>query len=137
MYVTHFLLSHYIHMPIQRFVDRDMFMQYVGGGIGHKSTWPTRVRQENNDKPEGSGLGGIVDDLDCDAEDRTEVMEPLTGEDDEANYDEEEDHGDSDEERDYGYANEGDGDKDETEMVEDEVEDLGPEDGEDNWEADE
>jgi len=26
----------YAHLPVYRFVDRDMFMRYRGGGIGHK-----------------------------------------------------------------------------------------------------
>src|SRR5271170_5965882 len=114
-----------------------MFMRYLGGGIGHKSTWPTRANKvhddvlEHNNDPEDGQVDTVPEELN--------EPEAVTGEGDESNYDEEEsDHGNSDEERDYGYGyTRDDRDDEEEDGEKDEDEDLGPEDGEDNWEPDE
>jgi hypothetical protein len=36
--VPQLIITHVVRLPFARFVDRDMFMRFRGGGIGHKST---------------------------------------------------------------------------------------------------
>lgn len=118
-------------------------MRYLGSGIGHKSTWPSSDRQQSQDHDDDQvhedNLGNDDEPEDGQAfNDAVEGGVIELGDDDEENYNEDLDQGDSDEEHDYGYVNDVDVDNDDDENGEtDEDEDLGPEDGEDNWEADE
>lgn len=100
---------------MNRFVDRDMFMRFRGGGIGHKAMWDALAKiskefhnlfDDGDDEPIASG-GNI--NINEDEED-----------DDEGEDSQEEDDGD-----------ETDEDKAEDEVDGDE---LGPEDGEETWE---
>ncbi|GBE82229.1 hypothetical protein SCP_0406120 [Sparassis crispa] len=108
-------LFYYVNM----FFDRDMFMRYLGGGVGHKGT--------------GITLPMVGDGMDIDddkSDDDKQSVDCLVQDKDEGQIGQEED--------DYGYR---DSDDDEDEQGtggegsdHEEVEDLGPEDGEDGEE---
>ncbi|PSR76359.1 hypothetical protein PHLCEN_2v8499 [Hermanssonia centrifuga] len=129
------------------FVDRDMFMRFLGGGIGHKATrLIVKISEtlkmffvyEDQASREAAGSHSVEDfepeaQVDEDEEDeaaeddeQAELPEEEEDEEDEAEAEAEEDI--QLEEDDYGYA------FDEVELEEEEEEeekDLGPEDGED------
>ncbi|KAH7920814.1 hypothetical protein BV22DRAFT_980352, partial [Leucogyrophana mollusca] len=48
-----------IHSPYYRFVDRDMFMRYRGGGIGHKATRHWDAMLQRDDQVPASAGGDI------------------------------------------------------------------------------
>lgn len=57
------------HLPFARFVDRDMFMRFRGGGIGHKSTQErTQVFEQQSHvlPPEDDEI--VVDGIDSEEE---------------------------------------------------------------------
>jgi hypothetical protein len=106
------------------FPDRDMFMRYLGGGVGHCSPASIPIYEEcDDDDMDMEALpprhGGTTNDGPLE-DDEDEVWESDFGEDND--NDEVEDEDGSDTDRPYGSDR-------------DEDEDLGPEDGED--EADE
>jgi hypothetical protein len=92
-----------------RFVDRDMFMRFHGGGVGHMATntFRSTVYQDNN--PAAS-----TNDVD------TSTAENAVIDNEDARLAEEED---------YGYSIE----DDEDEGDDEEVDDMGAEDGEEPW----
>jgi hypothetical protein len=93
---------------LARFVDRDMFMRFRGGGIGHKAT---RDR-----------MAGVSHSPAASEEETDEIV---VDEDEDEESDSEEEHSDSDENIDS------DQDTDDDDNGE---ENLGPEDGEEGWE---
>jgi hypothetical protein len=108
------------------FVDRDMFMRYLGGGVGHQNMQQSSVGTEQ------------LDAMDLDEEDAETEEDPIHGVDhseqeaQQGDYDDMEDEsGDGDEDEDEEEEEE------EEEETEDEDEDLGPEDGEDDDAEDE
>jgi hypothetical protein len=96
-----------------RFVDRDMVMRFMGGGIGHKATnaftqafaREARNLSMNDDPPDDENLG----------------------------EDKDEEAGDSEVE-DYGYVIESEAEQGHGDEEDAEDEDLGGEDGEEPWE---
>ncbi|GBE85521.1 hypothetical protein SCP_0800380 [Sparassis crispa] len=120
---------HYVNI----FVDRDMFMHYLGGGVGHKGagTSQYRMHKENEhcngqDRGDEDGEGQSEyaneeeegDEVNVDDEDE----EDTDGENDDRKEEEEEEEEDDDDDDEVG---EEEGDE------EDNIVDLGPEDGED------
>ncbi|KAK7021684.1 hypothetical protein R3P38DRAFT_3541427 [Favolaschia claudopus] len=118
---------HYVNF----FVDRDMYMRYVGGGIGHykvevedEQELPENERRENEEDGEGSAdedepePSASSNDVDSDAEDNSEARKDR---DDGSEVDSAEVSSDSDSED--GSANEDGADGEDEE-------DFGPEDGE-------
>jgi hypothetical protein len=115
-----------------RFVDRDMFMRYLGGAVGHTNARPgphsstpddDSTGEQETDEGDDIGMddGGYSDGLGSkgDNADDADGGEDDDSDDGEGNDDDDDDDGD------------GDGDEDE-----DEDEDLGPDDGEDDEDLD-
>lgn len=101
------------------FVDRDMFMRFRGGGIGHKAMWDalkkiSKEQYELPDELEGDHMPeyGIVSD--------------------DENSDKEVDDSDDDTVEDEDEASDGEGPDDDRAGLDTSA--LGPEDGEENWE---
>ncbi|KAL6308250.1 hypothetical protein BKA93DRAFT_822458 [Sparassis latifolia] len=115
---------------VNMFIDRDMFMRYLGGAVGHKgaSVSPT----EDND-------GMDIDDDESD-DDNQSVDSRVQDEDEDEDEDEHEDEDEgpiAQEKDDYGYDISDDEEDEEgagDEGIDHEEEDLGPEDGEDGEE---
>ncbi|GBE77722.1 hypothetical protein SCP_0106040 [Sparassis crispa] len=121
---------HYVNI----FVDRDMFMRYLGGGVGHKGAGASQYRmhkenehcngQDRGDE-DGESQGEYAneeeegDKVDVDDEDE----EDTDGENDDGKEEEEEEEDDDDDDDNEVGEEEGD--------EEDNIVDLGPEDGED------
>ncbi|KAL0562549.1 hypothetical protein V5O48_019538, partial [Marasmius crinis-equi] len=95
------------------FVDRDMFMRYLGGGIGHTYTSQTEFMTENDSS---DGIGNE----DCGADtslqhrdiDPNSALPELEQEDDEDEGDDEEDGHDSDDSLNLGRDSDDDDDDD-------------------------
>ncbi|GBE82982.1 hypothetical protein SCP_0500250 [Sparassis crispa] len=123
-------LSDWQFYYVNMFIDRDMFMKYLGGAVGHKgaSVSPT----EDND-------GMDIDDDESD-DDNQSVDSRVQDEDEDEDEDEHEDEDEgpiAQEEDDYGYDISDDEEDEEgagDEGIDHEEEDLGPEDGEDGEE---
>ena len=122
----------YRHLHILRFVDRDMFMRFLGGGIGHKATdhlqqrTPTCVHDETSDPHDDD-----EDIIPHNAQDHTQVEgdDVLDGDLEEVETDEEADYGYADILESEGESSEGEGegegegeDEEETDANEDDDE---------------
>jgi hypothetical protein len=121
-------------------------MRYIGGGIGHKSTW--NIRTEHTQQQCDSESDCESDGQEIDEQNRVCVPESGEGDlDDLEEEDHDSDGGDNEggsegEAYDYGYVPE-DYDEDDSDVADNDGEggnsddSLGPEDGEQNWEDDE
>ena len=97
------------------FVDRDMYMRFRGGGVGHV---PTRIE----DPEEAAGPG---EDMDLDSETAIPIPEPAEDDDEDDFWDENGNERGSDESEDgEDEGNQEDDDEDETRNGEDEQDDL-------------
>lgn len=68
------MVARIFHLAFARFVDRDMFMRFRGGGIGHKSTQErTRVFEQSHILPPEDDE--VVDSDGVDSEEETEGSE--------------------------------------------------------------
>ncbi len=126
------LLMHY-HVS---FVDRDMFMRYLGGGVGHRAVLRVGPAVESN--------GTEAEVIDEDLSDSVQEVAPIVipeetdaADDGEENEEEEGGEEEEGEEDDYGYqSGDTEGEQDngagENEPGDVEEEDFGPEDGEDD-----
>lgn len=112
-------------LTFNSFVDRDMFMRYVGGGIGHEA-----IQQVTNDdnvmdideavEPEGSDDGRTKADRIAELQEAAKKVGNMPGERDEVEELVDSDYSDS-------TSSVGSDDEDH------DSDDLGPEDGEDEW----
>ena len=95
------------------FVDRDMFMRFRGGGVGHKPFWHLRkaLQAEAHERTPQTAANSSGNEIDAD--------EDLALEDDHCLDSEEEES-----------SNESGEEEEEEEAAEESVDDLGPEDGE-------
>jgi hypothetical protein len=86
-----------------------MFMRFVGGGIGHKSS--DHIQQSTPNCVEGDAHDGAQDELEDvfphNTQDQSQADEDVN-----ADGDPDEVNANSDEEADYGYADSSDGDSD-------------------------
>jgi hypothetical protein len=112
-------------LTFNSFVDRDMFMRYVGGGIGHEA-----IQQVTNDdsvmdideavEPEGSDDRRTKADRIAELQEAAKKIGSMPGERDEVEELVDSDYSDS-------TSSVGSDDEDH------DSDDLGPEDGEDEW----
>jgi hypothetical protein len=116
------ILIIFITNIVSSFVDRDMYMRYLGGGVGHQSTrhlTGDRFRNEAQPPGEQDVDGDVVrvetDETEGEGTDRTKVL----GEGEEDEEDEEDDDDDDD-----------DDEEEEEEEEEEDPESFGAEDGE-------
>lgn len=119
------VLSEIAPIPIytlSRFVDRDMFMRFLGAGIGHKATNRYTAALRNDALAMANVMqpstGTVFEDL------RLGVPIP--------------DGADAllEEEQDYGYELGSDSESEDDEGLDEEDGDLGAEDGEEPWDVD-
>ena len=89
MYITKFLLRKQSTNHSSRFVDQDMVMRYLGGGIGHRAIWDrsSRTQQDGSGENQGDDIpedlqdaGGSNDDLEAENVIGDDVLEEADGE---------------------------------------------------------
>jgi len=118
-----FCISSDVLTLLSRFVDRDMFMRFLGGGVGHKATNPFTASMAR----EARGSTATAND---------NAAEPSANNDEndnDAGIDSDDDDLEA-EEMDYGYRS--DTSEEDEEEEEEEEDNLGGEDGEEPWEMD-
>ncbi|KAJ7174906.1 hypothetical protein C8R46DRAFT_1161271 [Mycena filopes] len=109
------------------FVDRDMFMRYLGGGVRHyRVPMPHNAAADENTNDAGDESGDEGEDADPAVEEEVSLLDQFHGEEEDEDEEPElpQEEEDSEEEGDPWSENE-----------EEEEEDLGPEDGEGGLEA--
>lgn len=134
---------------IHSFVDRDMIMRFLGGGIGHRLASYT---MEDTELPEpavdeianadGDGdHGETPENVHIDTEAIVEERNALDPDEDDYTAQPTAEEGLADGEEDYGYEHHSEDEEDEEDNRDVDEDDLGPEDGEDagveDWEGDE
>jgi len=90
-----FIPRHMLTLPIYSFIDRDMFMRFHGGGVGHKATrdWDEFLQGEGHGgkEAEDEGLDSEEDILEMEgSEDDLEDIQADINEEDSSSDEEEE-----------------------------------------------
>ena len=111
MYVL-LITLHNSHQTFNRFVDRDMFMRFLGGGVGHKATNALTIHLRH-EVPGNNPTSSTTDDV-------ADYVAHYPGDEDT-------------EEKDYGYCIDDSDSEDEDADEGIEGDDMGAEDGEEPW----
>ncbi len=117
-------------ITLNRFVDRDMFMRFRGGGVGHKSTREaTNQCLQDRHPTEAQLTSENIEDEDMEPGDEETTLGQAEGDEDGLGGDKGNENG-ADKDNEIEAGDENDENEQETEMNEEES--LGPEDGEDH-----